>query len=77
MSFQEKIPQIEIEVDLDKAQRYGVKPGDVRRAASTLVALQEAGDIHIANRTYDVNVWSVPEARNSLTDIREILIGHT
>jgi CzcA family heavy metal efflux pump len=74
MSFQEKIPQIEVEVDLDKAQKYGVKPGDVRRAATTLVALQEAGDIHIANRTYDVNVWSIPAARNSLTDIRELLI---
>jgi Cu/Ag efflux pump CusA len=74
MSFQEKIPQIEVEVDLDKAYKYGIKPGDVRRTAATLVALQEAGDIHIANRTYDVNVWSVPEARNSLTDIRELLI---
>jgi CzcA family heavy metal efflux pump len=74
MSFQEKIPQIEVEVDLDKAYKYGIKPGDVRRAAATLVALQEAGDIHIANRTYDVNVWSIPAARSSLTDIRELLI---
>jgi CzcA family heavy metal efflux pump len=74
MSFQEKIPQIEVEVDLEKAYRNGVKPGDVRRAATTLVALQEAGDIHIANRTYDVNVWSIPEARDSLTDIKEMLI---
>jgi CzcA family heavy metal efflux pump len=72
MSFQEKIPQIEVKVDLGKAQSYGVKPGDVRRAATTLVALEEAGDIHIANRTYDVNVWSIPEARNSLSDIREL-----
>jgi Cu/Ag efflux pump CusA len=72
MSFQEKIPQIEVEVDLEKAYRYGVKPGDVRRAATTLVALQEAGDIHIANRTYDVNVWSIPEARDSLTDIKKL-----
>jgi CzcA family heavy metal efflux pump len=74
MSFQEKIPQIEVKVDLAKAQKYGVKPGDVRRAATTLVALEEAGDIHIANRTYDVNVWSIPEARNSLSDIRELLV---
>jgi len=74
MSFQEKIPQIEVKVDLAKAQKYGVKPGDVRRAATTLVALQEAGDIHIANRTYDVNVWSIPEARNSLDDIKNLLI---
>jgi Cu/Ag efflux pump CusA len=74
VELHENIPQIEVEVDLTRAQRYGVKPGDVRRAATTLVAGEEAGDIHIAHRTYDVQVWSVPEARNSLTDIQELLI---
>jgi CzcA family heavy metal efflux pump len=73
-SFQEKIPQIEVKVDLAKAHKHGVKPGDVRRIATTMIAGEEAGDIHIANRTYDVNVWSVPAARNSLTDIKEMLI---
>lgn len=74
MSFQEKIPQIEVKVDLEKARNYGLKPGDVRRSATTLVALEEAGDIHIANRTYDVNVWSIPAARDSLSDIENMLI---
>ena len=74
IELQEKIPQIEIKVDLAKAQSLGVKPGDVRRAATTLVASEEVGDIHLAHRTWDVNVWSVPEARNSLSDIRELQI---
>ena len=74
MSFQEKIPQIGVKVDLARAQGYGLKPGDIRRAATTLVALEEAGDIHIGNRTYDVNVWSVPEARDSLSDLRNLMI---
>lgn len=73
-SFQEHIPEIQIKVDLEKAQKYGVKPGDVRRIATTMIAGEEAGDIMIANRTYDVNVWSVASARNSLTDIKEMLI---
>jgi CzcA family heavy metal efflux pump len=72
MSFQEKIPQIEVKVDRVKAHRYGLKPGDVRRDVTTQVALEEAGDIHIANRTYDVNVWSIPSARRSLTDIENL-----
>jgi Cu/Ag efflux pump CusA len=38
------------------------------------MALQEAGDIHIANRTYDVNVWSIPSARASLSDLRKLPI---
>ena len=74
VEFHEKIPQIEVKVDLDKAQRYGLKPGDVRRTATTLVAGEEAGDILLGNRTYDVQVWSVPRARNTLTNIRELQI---
>jgi Cu/Ag efflux pump CusA len=74
VELHEEIPQIEVKVDLEKAQRYGLKPGDVRRAATTLIAGEEAGDIHAAQRTYDVQVWSIPESRDSLTDIRELLI---
>ncbi len=74
VELQEEIPQIEVEVDLAKARRYGLKPGDVRRAAATLVAGEEVGDIHIANRTYDVQVWSTPETRHSLTSIRNLPI---
>ena len=73
-SLQENIPQIEVKVDVNKARQHGIKPGDVRRAAARMVAGEEAGDIHIGNRTYDVNVWTVPEARNSLTAIRELPI---
>ena len=39
------IPQIEIETDLAAGQRYGLKPGDIRRAAATMLASEEVGDI--------------------------------
>jgi CzcA family heavy metal efflux pump len=68
------IPQVEVEVDLAAAQRYGIKPGDVRRAAGTLLAGLEVGDVFKDGKTYDVNVWSTPETRSSLTNIREMLI---
>ncbi|MDH3299150.1 MAG: efflux RND transporter permease subunit [Acidimicrobiia bacterium] len=68
------IPQIDITVDLDRASEYGVKPGDVRRQAGYLLAGEEAGDIHTANRTYDVNIWSAPENRDSMTDIYNLPI---
>jgi CzcA family heavy metal efflux pump len=67
-------PQVEVEVDLANAQEYGLKPGDVRRAAAFLLQGEEVGDIFIGGKTYDVNVWSTPETRNSLTDISELLI---
>jgi CzcA family heavy metal efflux pump len=68
------IPQLQIEVDLAKAQQYGLKPGDVRRAAAYLVAGEEAGDLHTGNRTFDVNVWTQPETRDSVNDIQNLLI---
>lgn len=74
VEFLVEIPQVQIEVDLDKAQQYGLKPGDVRRAAAYLVAGQEGGDIHTVNRTYDVNIWTTPDTRDSLTDIEQLLI---
>ena len=74
VEMQQKIPQIEVQVNMAAAHQYGVKPGDVRRATSTLVLGEEVGDIHIANRTYDINVWSTPETRNSLTSIQNLPI---
>jgi CzcA family heavy metal efflux pump len=74
VELHEDVPQIRIEVDLDTAQQYGIKPGDVRRATARMIAGQEVGDIHTANRTYDVQLWSVPEVRNSLSSLRDMPI---
>ena len=68
------IPQIQVEVDLDRAQQYGLKPGDVRRAAAYMIAGEEVGDIHTQNRTFDVNVWSTPENRESLTSVENLML---
>ncbi|TCD14191.1 efflux RND transporter permease subunit [Oricola cellulosilytica] len=74
VAHQKEIPNLEIQVDLDKAQRYGLKPGDVRRATSTLIAGIEVGDIYAKGETYDVQVWSVPAIRSDVTDIKEMMI---
>jgi CzcA family heavy metal efflux pump len=68
------IPQIQVKVDLAKAQAYGIKPGDVRRIASTYMAGEEVGDIFNTGKAYDVVVWSVPQKRGSLTDVENLLI---
>jgi Cu/Ag efflux pump CusA len=65
---------VDVKVDLAKAQQYGIKPGDVRRAATTLMAGEEVGDIFRDGKAYDIQVWSKPEVRNSLTDIRNLPI---
>jgi CzcA family heavy metal efflux pump len=68
------VPQLEVEVDLARAGQYGLKPGDVRRAAATMVAGEEVGDIFRGGRAYDVVVWSVPEARNSVHAVENMQI---
>jgi CzcA family heavy metal efflux pump len=74
VDLQKDVPQVDVQVDLAKARRHGIKPGDVRRAAATLMAGEEVGDIFRDGKAYDVQVWSKPEIRHSLSDIRELLI---
>jgi len=68
------IPQVEVQVKLAEAEKFGLKPGDVRRAAATLVAGEEVGDIFRAGRAYDVVVWSTPESRGSVGAIEQLPI---
>jgi CzcA family heavy metal efflux pump len=68
------VPQVEVTVNLAKAQQYGLKPGDVRRDAATLVAGEEVGDIFRSGRAYDVVVWSPESTRHSFTDIERLPI---
>ena len=72
--LQVDVAHIEVEVDLSRAAVYGIKPGDVRRAASTLIAGLEVSDIYEGGRLFDVIVWSTPETRADLTALRELLI---
>lgn len=65
---------IEIKVDLDKARVYGLKPGDVRRAASSLVAGIRVGSLFEEQKVFDVMVWGVPEVRANVASIRDLLI---
>src|SRR6266498_1606103 len=68
------VPQMNVQVDLAKARHFGIKPGDVRRAASTLVAGEEVADIFRDGKAYDVQVWSTPRTRQSVTSIEDLPI---
>jgi CzcA family heavy metal efflux pump len=72
--LQENLPHVEVEVDLAAARRYGLKPGDIRRQAATLIASEEVGDIFRGGRAYDVHVSSTEATRNSVTNVLELPI---
>jgi CzcA family heavy metal efflux pump len=68
------VPQVEVKVNLAAAQKYKIKPGDVRRAAAAWIAGEEVGDLFRGGKAYDVQVWSTPETRNSVSSVRQLLI---
>jgi CzcA family heavy metal efflux pump len=68
-------PQVEIKVDLAAAGRVGLKPGDIRRAAATVFAGLEVGNLFEQQKVFEIVVWGAPESRRSLTSIRELLIN--
>ncbi len=72
--LQTRIPHLVVQVDLDKAQAVGLKPGDVRRQAGVYLAAQELSDVYRVGKAYDVMVWSVPESRRNPDDVRDMLI---
>ena len=74
VGLQTMVPFVEVKVDLAAAQGYGLKPGDVLRAANSIMTGHEVSDIHRDGWVYDVQVWSVPEARENLTSVRDMLI---
>ena len=71
---QDEQQAIDVEVDLDKARAYGLKPGDVRRAASALIGGITVGSLFQEQKVFDVVIWGTPDHRRSLDDIQNLLI---
>ncbi len=71
---QQSEPHIEVTTKLGVARRYGLKPGDVRRASATLLASEGVANIFRNQRTYEVVVWGDPKIRRNLSDIRRLPI---
>jgi Cu/Ag efflux pump CusA len=74
LEFEEDVPQIEVQVDLAKVQASGLKPGDIRRAASTLIGGEEVGTVFKDGRNVDVWVWGTPANRSSVASVQDLLI---
>ncbi|NKE61272.1 efflux RND transporter permease subunit [Lentzea sp. PSKA42] len=74
VTLQTNIPQVAVEVDLQKASQYGISPGEVRRTASAFISSEEAGDIWRNGKNTEVHVWSQPKARYSVESVRQLLM---
>jgi CzcA family heavy metal efflux pump len=68
------IPQIEVRLRPDAAERYGLTSGHVRRATTTLVRGLKVGEVFEGQKKFDVVVWGVPSARADLAAVRALPI---
>ncbi len=67
-------PTVEVEVNLDKAQALGIKPGDVRRTAATVLSGIEVGNLFEEQKVFEVVVRGTPATRSSIDSVRGLLI---
>ncbi len=67
-------PTVELEVDLERAQAAGLKPGEIRRAATSLLSGIEVGFLFEEQKVFEVVVWGTPEIRHSLSSLGDIRI---
>lgn len=68
-------PTVHVRVDLEKAEPYGLKPGDVRRTAATLLSGIQVGSLFEEQKVFEVVVWSMPNTRSRVSSVENLLIG--
>ena len=67
-------PTIEVEPFIEEAESVGLAPGDIRRAATTLLSGLVVGNLFEEQKVFDVAVWGAPEIRQDLADVENLLI---
>ena len=68
------VPQVQIRANLDAAAKYGLKPGDIRRATAVFVSGLEVSDIRQDGRVYGVWLWTPESIRRDIESIRNFTI---
>ena len=69
------VPQIEVRFRPERAERFGLTPGEVRRATTTIMKGTKVGEFVQDQRFFDVVVWGTPESRANLESVRSLRIA--
>lgn len=64
------VPQVEVRLKPEAAERFGVTAGHVRRASTTLLKGLKVGEVYEGQRKFDVVVWGTPSTRTDVESIR-------
>jgi len=68
------VPQVSIKIDREKAARYGINIGDVAQNIQLFLNGENVSSILEGRRTFDLNVRLKKSQRNSVEDIRNMLV---
>ncbi len=69
------VPQVEVHIRPEAAARFGLTPGEVRRATATLVKGMKAGEFYEEQKIFDVVVWGAPHVRDNVESLRDLMIA--
>jgi Cu/Ag efflux pump CusA len=68
-------PAVEVQVNLAAAQKVGLKPGDVRRQATTLISGLLVGSLYEQQKVFEVVVWSDQDKRSSPMSVSDLVLN--
>lgn len=71
---QELVPQVEVRLRPDAAERFGLTPGQVRRAVTTLLRGMKVGEVYESQKKFDVIVWGTDSSRTDLNALHDLRI---
>jgi Cu/Ag efflux pump CusA len=67
-------PTVAVKVNLAAAQKYGLRPGDIRRDTTTLTSGLIVGNLYEQSKIFDVVVRGAPQTRSDLTELGNMMI---
>jgi CzcA family heavy metal efflux pump len=68
------VPQVEVRLRPEAAERFGLTAGHVRRASTTLLKGAKVGEVFEGQMKFDVVVWGQPEVRTDIAAIQRLPI---
>lgn len=69
-----RTPTVRVEVNLPAAERHGLRPGDIRREATTLASGLTVGNLYEEAKVFDVVVLGTPTTRANISALRDLKV---
>ncbi len=76
VEHQERVPQIQIELNAEKASQFGLDAHQIGKDISAMLRGLKVGEIYTGQRSYDVTLWGSPETQTDINALRKSPSAH-